>query len=517
MVRTVLTALAVIALAVVVGYQSAALELFSRTESAALVGTTVLAWALFALAFVLLRRVRRAHVLPLLISGSLLVGGAALLGPPNTSTDSARYAWDGIVAGAGLSPYDRVPVDDALADLRVDWLISEPNALTAEGKAVCEELRVYRTTSVPEGDPLCTAINRPHVPTIYPPLAELYFAAVRLPVPAEAEYLPFQVGGLLVSLGVTAMLVVALRKRAVVAAGADASAPDVRAPRASADLTWVALWAWSPFVATEAVTNSHVDALGVLLALGASLLIASGRRVWGGVALGAAIATKLIPVIVAPPLLKRRPFTVILVSIGTFALLYLPYVLLSGPEVIGYLPGYLTEEGYNDGSRFALLSLVLPGNVALVAALVIVAVVAGLCWWKADPAAPWVAQLVLIGTVLVVLSPRYAWYALLLIPFVVLSRRWEWLAIPLALTARLLIPSLTVSRIALAAAVLIVVAGWWLRRRRARSVGPAGGAGSGGAGSGGGASSGGGVGSGTGGALGDARGTTRGGGRAQAG
>ena len=92
MVRTILTALTVLALAAVVGYQSAALELFSRTQTPALVATTALAWGLFALAFVLLRRVKRSHVLPLLISGSLLVGGAALLGPPNTSTDSARYA-----------------------------------------------------------------------------------------------------------------------------------------------------------------------------------------------------------------------------------------------------------------------------------------------------------------------------------------------------------------------------------------------------------------------------------------
>jgi alpha-1,2-mannosyltransferase len=113
---------------------------------------------------------------------------------------------------------------------------------------------------------------------------------------------------------------------------------------------------------------------------------------------------------------------------------------------------------------------VLPGNAALVAALVIVAVVAGLCWWKADPAAPWLAQLVLIGTVLVVLSPRYSWYALLLVPFVVLTRRWEWLAIALALTARLLVPSLTVSRVALALAVVVVAVGWWIRRRQGRAV-----------------------------------------------
>lgn len=439
------TALLVGGVAAVMGFQARELHVFDG-EDPWFVFTTALAWVLFAGAFLLLRRVPRRAALALLIGGSVLVGGAALLGPPNTSTDSARYAWDGIVSDAGVSPYDHVPVADELADVRPVWLFSVA-ATDANGYPVCQITRVDGTTSVPSGEPLCTAINRPQVPTIYPPLAEIYFAAVRAPVPPTAQYWPFQVGGLLISLSVTAMLLVHLIRR-------------------GADVRWVALWSWSPFVATEAITNSHVDALGVLLALGASLLIASGRRIWGGIALGAAIATKLVPVIVAPPLLRRRPWTVVLVAIGTFALLYVPYVLASGFQVIGYLPGYLSEEGFDDGSRFALLSLVLPGPAALVVAVLIIAVASALCWWKADPKAPWTAQVILIGTVLLVLSPHYAWYALLIVPFIVLSRRWEWLAVPAALTTGLLVYGIVATRVSLAVAVVIVLSGWWLRRRK---------------------------------------------------
>ncbi|WNY35067.1 hypothetical protein Q9Q99_08750 [Curtobacterium flaccumfaciens] len=93
----------------------------------------------------------------------------------------------------------------------------------------------------------CTAINRPDVTTIYPPMAQLWFAAVRFFVPATAQYLPFQVAGLLVSLGVTIGLVVVLR-------------------RIGRPTWWAALWAWSPLVASEAVTNSHVDVVGAALA-----------------------------------------------------------------------------------------------------------------------------------------------------------------------------------------------------------------------------------------------------------
>ena len=439
--RTVLALVASAAVAVAIGFETTQLNLFSRTDRPAMLAVLAAAWLLFALAFLALRKVPARHVTSIVVAGAVLIGGAAMLAPPNTSTDSARYAWDGIVATAGISPYDHVPASDALEDLRPDWLFP----------ADCDATRLSETTTVPSGEPLCTAINRPHVPTIYPPLAELYFTGVRALVDPSVEYWPFQLGGLVISLGVTWMLLVALRRRGM-------------------DPRWAALWAWCPLVATEAVTNSHVDALGVALALAASLLVASGRRVWGGIALGAAIATKLIPVILAPPLLKKRPLTLITVSVATFALLYVPYVVMSGFGVLGYLPGYLSEEGYDDGSRFALLSIVLPGSASIVVAAALIAVATGLAWWKSDASAPWLAQLALVGSILIIVSPRYPWYALLMIPFIVLSQRWEWFAVPLALSWRMTMPTLAVTRIGLAVAALVVIGAWLYRRRRARAV-----------------------------------------------
>jgi alpha-1,2-mannosyltransferase len=440
-VRIVLALVASAAVAAAIGFETTQLNLFSRTDRPAMMAVLAAAWILFALAFLALRKVPARHVTTVVVAGAVLIGGAAMLGPPNTSTDSARYAWDGIVATAGISPYDHVPASDALEELRPEWLFP----------ADCDATRISETTSVPSGDPLCTAINRPHVPTIYPPLAELYFTGVRALVDPSVEYWPFQLGGLVVSLGVTWMLLVALRKHGM-------------------DPRWAALWAWCPLVATEAVTNSHVDALGVALVLAASLLVASGRRIWGGIALGAAIATKLIPVILAPPLLKKRPLTLIAVSIATFALLYVPYVVMSGLGVLGYLPGYLTEEGYDDGSRFALLSIVLPGSAAVIVAAALIAVAAGLAWWKSDASAPWLAQLALVGSILIIVSPRYPWYALLMIPFIVLSQRWEWFVVPLALTLRMLAPTVAMTRTSLAVAALVVIGAWLYRRRRARPV-----------------------------------------------
>jgi len=411
-----------------------------------LVLVTVGLWALFALSLVSLRGVRgpgvtgRASVVLVLV-GSLAIGVAAMAGPPNTSTDSARYAWDGIVQNAGHSPYTYVPSDPALEELRTDWLFPAP----VDGECVGE--RIMAVDEPGTGDLVCTAINRATVPTIYPPASELVFAGVRLVTGDSPEYWPSQLLGLLVSLGVTVLLL-----RALHSSGRD--------PR------WAAIWGWSPLVATEGITNSHIDIVSALLLLVASLLVASGRRWAGGIALGASIATKLIPVIGAPALLGRRPWRVIVASVAVFLVLYIPYVVADGIQVLGYLPGYLSEEGYETGTRFIMLSLVAPGSSSLVLAALLIAATGALVWWKTDPTNPWMGQLIMIGVTLLVVTPRYPWYALLLLPMIAMTGRWEWLAVPLALTERLLVPSVDLARVTVAVAIVFIVvmsirrAGW---------------------------------------------------------
>ncbi|MFC8732492.1 glycosyltransferase family 87 protein [Luteimicrobium sp. NPDC057192] len=407
-------------------------------------------WVAFAVAVLALRRVPERVVVPFVLAGSVAVGLAALTGPPNLSTDSARYAWDGIVQDAGTSPYAHVPTADALEPLRTDWLFPAPAGTDAGGVAVCPAERVDPTTSVPSGEPLCTAINRPHVPTIYPPVAEAWFAAVRTPVPSSAAYWPLQVGGLAVSLAVTGGLLVALRRRDL-------------------GVRWAAVWGWCPFVASEAVTNSHVDVLGAALVLAATLASTRPagvrRALTTGALLGLAAATKLVPAIAGPPLLRRDGWRTAAVAVVTFVLVYVPYVVGAGSGVLGFLPGYLDEEGYDSGNRFALLAF-LPGPVATVVAVGLVGALAVACWWRADPDAPWHAQVVLVGGTLLVVGPSNAWYALLLVPLVALSHRWEWLAVPAALAAGELYPRMAVIRPAMGVALVVVLAVTLVRASR---------------------------------------------------
>ena len=84
-------------------------------------------WLVGAAALVaLLRGRRRRGDLAVLLVGAVLIGAAAMTGPPRFSDDSARYAWDGIVSTSGISPYAHPPVAAELAGLRPQWLFQAP-------------------------------------------------------------------------------------------------------------------------------------------------------------------------------------------------------------------------------------------------------------------------------------------------------------------------------------------------------------------------------------------------------
>ncbi|MFI1159114.1 glycosyltransferase 87 family protein [Streptomyces sioyaensis] len=271
---------------------------------------------------------------------------------------------------------------------------------------------------------LCVRINRPGVPTIYPPVAEGWYLAVHVLSPPDSRHKPLQVGGAVLAFGTTLALLAVLRRRG-------------DPPRAPAR---AALWTWCPAVPFEAVNNAHIDTLGVLLAVLALGTATAGAR--RGMLLGAAIAVKLLPVLALPGALAgqrspKRIAGVAMAALAAFALAYLPYVAASGFGVLGYLPGYLHEEGYESGHvrRFALLRLLLPGTAAGVAVVFLLALTALYVWWRGDPARPWSGALLLTGTALLLVSPSYPWYSLLLVALVALDGRWEWLAVTMAGTA----------------------------------------------------------------------------------
>ncbi|WP_062441750.1 glycosyltransferase 87 family protein [Herbidospora daliensis] len=398
-------------------------------DPAGLIGWYAVCWALFAAAAWSLRRVPPRRAAALVVAGGLAVAAAGLLDVPRTSTDSYRYAWDGRVQAAGVSPYDHPPVAEELAGLRDDWLFLDG--------PVCET--AYLSWLWGGG---CTRINRPRVPTIYPPVSEAYFLAVHTLSPPGSRHKPLQVGGLLLAMATTLLLV----RRA--------------GPQQAC------LWAWCPAVPIEAVNNAHADALSVFLAV-AALGLLTRRRAAGGALLGAAVAAKFLPAVLLPGALSgvRRPrdaVTILGPALLVAAVAYLPYVLVSNASVFGYLGGYTSEEGYAAGSggRYGLVRLLVPDAWALPVVVVLLGAVAAYTVWKGDPARPWQGGLVVTGVAFLLLTPGYSWYALLLVALVALDGRWEWLGVAAAGAVAYVTGFGT---IAYALAALAVLIGWSVR------------------------------------------------------
>ena len=369
------------------------------------------AWAVFALAAWLVRGVPTRAAAVLILVGCAAAGVAAASNHQTGSDDQYRYIWDGNVQAAGIDPYAYVPSAPQLADLRDPFLWPDHRTgwCVKPGTADPDQ---------PGGlDPGCSLINRPTVHTIYPPVAEAYFLAVHEVSPPGSRYKPIQLAGAALAVLTTLALLFGLR-------------------RLGRDIRTAALWSWCPVVVYESGNGAHVDVLGALFTVCALVVLARASRtrirVLGGVLLGLAIGAKLTPVFVAPPLLRRKPVLVGGVAALTVALSYLPHVLAVGAKVIGFLPGYFNEQGYSAGGGYMLLGILLPVQWTGAAAALIVAGTGLAVYRFADPDRPWRGALVLTGVMLLVTTPLFPWYAMLLCALVALDGRYEWLAVAAA-------------------------------------------------------------------------------------
>jgi hypothetical protein len=365
------------------------------------------AWIAFGCAAWLLRKVTLRLAVGLILTGGIALQVIALCGPPRDSSDSYRYIWDGRVQAAGIDPYLYAPADAGVARLRNDFLWPKYGVCVKHpGKSAINPA----DTLVPG----CTRMNRPKVPTVYPPVAEAYFFTVQLAAPADDSSTPIQAAAAAFAVLVTIMLLIGLRKL-----GKD--------PRLAA------LWAWCPTVILEAGQNAHVDVVAVALTLGALLALArartEGRTALGGALLGLAIATKVTPVLVLPAVLRRGWLLICASAAAAIGLVYAPHVLAVGRKIIGFFPGYLNQEGYSTGNGFSVIGLFVHGKAATGVAVVILGLIAFAIFKYGNPDQPWRGGVLMTSAALVVCTPHFPWYAILLVMLVALDGRPEWLAV----------------------------------------------------------------------------------------
>ncbi len=361
----------------------------------------------------------RRTVLAVVISAAA-VQLPGVLTPPITSTDAYRYVWDGRVQLSGTSPYRYAPLDDRLAGLRDPVLFA---GLTAQQRSgvLTQPVPTNRddVLRLAADDPR-TLINRPNVPTIYPPVAQGWFAAVALVTPWSWGTLGQQVGSALVAVALAGLLA-AWRRR--------------HGGRPS-DALW---WAWCPTVLLEAGNGAHIDIVAAALVVGALVVaLSQPARRWTSAAagglLGLAASVKLTPLVLVPALACwrhgwRSALPAPLAAALAFGATYVPHLLAAGWLVTGYLPGYVMEEG--GVNRAGVLGFVVPPPWRQAAAVSVLAV--AVLWTLVRATrGPAILALTLYGVLLLTTTPTYPWYALPLVALAVLAGRLEWLAVAFA-------------------------------------------------------------------------------------
>lgn len=314
---------------------------------------------------------------------------------PFLSSDIYRYAWDGVVQHAHISPYRYVPGDPALSFLRQ-----------------------------PHWDLFDHINRREYAHTIYPPVAQMLFFLITA-----------------INASVTFMKLAMILFEAVTVYALLQLLRALGRRREE-----ILLYAWCPLLVWEIGSSGHLDSAAIAFIVLALLARVRRRPVATGLFLGAAVLIKFYPLVLFPALWRRRDVRMPATMLALTALAYACYAS-AGRMVFGFLGGYIQEEGIQSGSRYFLLELVQNRlglrqiSVPAFLAATCIAFTALALWswrvgcrdrsevptsfWSRTFSLPEEAQFLpgaffLATAMMLAFSPHYPWYAAWLIPFGVL-------------------------------------------------------------------------------------------------
>ena len=242
-------------------------------------------------------RERAAHrLLVLAFAFAVMMRLPMALAPVGYDSDMVRYLWDGRVQLLGYSPYGVVPSNPAMAHTHTEQTARMPSR---------------------------------HDRTPYPPAAQLFF---RLVVSMSDSTLAMKLALLICDL-----LTMVVLWRWLVTTGRSA---------------WLTLaYAWNPLVVFEIAHSGHIDTLGAMWTVAAAFWLARRRTQLASIAFVLAIATKLVPIVLAPLFLGRVRRRDVIVGTVFLVALYLPFV--SGSDVpLGAVPNVVDRIRFN-GPLFA--------------------------------------------------------------------------------------------------------------------------------------------------------------------
>jgi alpha-1,6-mannosyltransferase len=285
--------------------------------------------------------------------------------PAGADDDIHRYVWDGHLQRLGYNPYLVVPSDPAVKGLHT---------------------------------PETHNLNNPDLPSPYPAGAQLFFRAVTA---IHESTFALKVAFVVCEFAIVFVLLDLLRRKQ------------------GAHL--VLAFAWNPLLAIEVAGSGHIDIVGALLLVVSAAALVRRWRGTAAVALGLAIAVKLLPVVLLPLYWKRVRIRDVALATAVVGLLYVPF-LNHGRIPIGSLGTYVHSFRFN-GPVFAALGEVAPpqllAGLAVLVGLVTAAWLRSLApeWSPHQFAWPMAASLLCAPVV-------FPWYLLGLLPFLMSASTW---------------------------------------------------------------------------------------------
>jgi alpha-1,6-mannosyltransferase len=282
-----------------------------------------------------------------------------LLAAPGVDDDVHRYLWDGRVQRLGYNPYVVVPNDPALAGLH-----------TSETRTM----------------------NNPHVPSPYPPGAELFFRAVTA---IHESVFALKLAFVLCDIAIVFVLLDVLR-------------------RSGQGIHWALAYAWNPLLATEVAGSGHVDIVGALLLLISFAALGRRWRAVAAVAFGLAVAVKFLPIVLLPLYWKRVRVRDGVLAAVVVGILYMPF-LIHWRIPIGSLGNYVQSFRFND-PVFATLERIVNPQVVVGFAVLVGLVTA--IWLRKKSAELSAGEFAWPMAATLLCAPVvYPWYLLWMLPF----------------------------------------------------------------------------------------------------
>ncbi len=308
---------------------------------------------------------------------------------PVYEDDWNRYLWDGAVILQGENPYAHSPTE----------VIENPDLRHMRDYAEARENR--------DGGNILRRINNKNLTTIYPPVAQSAFAGAAVLAPLNLDALRF------VYLVIDALTLFLLIKTL---------------PHYGRSPDWALLYGFSPLLIYSGFNAAHMDILlppFILL----TLLWVRYRPSLAGIALSAAAAVKIWPLILAPALFRShlRTPSVYLFCAGLITVLS-GLLLLPMLRELGGDSGLQVYSEFWRRSSFIFPHLentlgLFQDNPGRIARLVVAALVTGVALWygfgsRFDNHNDLPARLMIITLVLLLLSPTgFPWYAIWFIVF----------------------------------------------------------------------------------------------------